>query len=313
MIQPIVKLVSRYAKPTLYNEGAELAVPCPYHEHGRDPGKKLWINVNKRVWICYKCDEKGTFRQLLRKFREVKPQAFADLSPEALDALSEPTEAPTGPVEHPGYTAKLPTEFEPLWGRVSDTWGLKALKYLRGRGLEDSTIELYRIGFCKYGEYAYRVIVPTYEEGRLVYWLGRDFTGKQEKKVMNPSKTLCGVGSKEWVFNLNVAMDYRDLVICEGVFDAIATGLRAVALFGKHASEIQLSKIRRIPFRSVTMLLDADAARDAEKLADTFLRLPSVVPCPEVRIATLPLGDPNSVPLEIVSKALLDARVIVGI
>ena len=226
MIPPIVKFISRYAKPAFYNEGRELAVPCPYHDRGRDPGKKLWVNVQKRVFICYKCDEKGSFRKLLAKFREVKPQAFADVPQDVLDALSTPMEAPQGPIEHPGYTATLPDEFEPLWGKEpTDPVGKKALKYLTGRHLDADTIEIYRLGYCKYGEYAYRIIIPTYEEGRLVYWLGRDFTGKQDLKVKNPSKAHAGVGSKEWLFNMNLAEDFRHLVICEGVFDAMAAGL----------------------------------------------------------------------------------------
>lgn len=306
-IPPFVRLLEKYSPTTRYSGGKELAIRCPFHGGAT---QNLWLNLEKLVFICYRCDERGSLRYLLAKVRERNATLFANVSLD--DLLTEKAKPQEVPQEHPGFEIKLPPGFDPLWGESysGHPYRKKAIDYLHKRGLTNDLIELYRIGWCSYGPYAWRVIVPTYEDQRLVYWLARDFTNKQDLKVKNPPKSSNTVGAKEWVFNLNIAEAYPDIVVCEGVFDAIAAGFNAVALFGKTASEIQVKKIRNKNFKTITILLDADAHREGYKLARAFTTSLPSKQRPTVRFASLPTGDPNSVPYQTVKETLERATVV---
>jgi hypothetical protein len=60
-----------------------------------------------------------------------------------------------------------------------------AAAYLLGRGFGESVMDKYRLCFCTDGDYGYRIIIPIYFKGKLVSYLGRDFTGRQEPRYKN--------------------------------------------------------------------------------------------------------------------------------
>ena len=82
--------------------------------------------------------------------------------------------------------------------------------------------------------YKHKVIVPSYDEyGMLNYFVGRSFYDSSFKhKNPNVSKDVVG-------FEMFINWDLP-IVICEGVFDAMAIRMNSIPLFGKSPqSELQ--------------------------------------------------------------------------
>jgi Toprim-like len=60
------------------------------------------------------------------------------------------------------------------------------------------------------------IFIPFYENGRIVYFITRDFTQKSNQRYKNPN----GVDSKQYVYNIDKFKD--TIFIFEGVMDAIS-------------------------------------------------------------------------------------------
>ena len=116
------------------------------------------------------------------------------------------------------------------------------------------------------GRYANRIIVPSFNEGGdLNYFVARSF-------FSDPHKYLNPPVSKDVVFNeLYLEWD-TDLVITEGIFDAIVAGPNAVPLLGStlHPNSKLFMKIVHND-TPVFLALDPDADKKEERIIKLFL------------------------------------------
>ena len=89
---------------------------------------------------------------------------------------------------------KLPEEFKPLWNGGDSIVKRHALSYLYKRGIDDSDILKYNIGYCDEGLYSNRIIIPSYDsDGQLNFFVGRDFYNSKLKYRNSPtSKDIIG-------------------------------------------------------------------------------------------------------------------------
>ena len=214
-----------------YSNGGELLFHCPKCKHHR---KKLSINIQKNVFKCWVCNYSGRkISTLLKRYASRQTLSQWQSYEDSVDLSKYDEIFLTGQkkkVDHCSPpTLSLPNGFKPLFGRKS---GLtkKALDYLGSRGVSYSDIAKWKMGFCDYGEYSARIIVPSFDhEGNLNYYVARDFS-ECSYKYKNPNI------SKDIIFNdLNIDWS-RDIVLVEGVFDAIKCD-NAIPLLGSTLSE----------------------------------------------------------------------------
>jgi len=85
------------------------------------------------------------------------------------------------------------------------------------------------------------------------WWQGRLIVPGEPKYISPPWPK----GDSLW--NAHALKRYKEVVICEGVFSAIAVGDNAIALCGKTINEEQAKRVARNSPDIVTVLLDADA------------------------------------------------------
>ena len=124
----------------------------------------------------------------------------------------------------------------------------------------------WKIGFCKDGEYAGRVIIPSFNvSGYANYYVARSY-GFEWPKYKNPP------ASRDIIFNeLYVNWD-EDIVIVEGVFDAIKAG-NAIPLLGSTLRENSaLFQAIVKNGRRVFLALDEDASKKARSIARLLLK-----------------------------------------
>ena len=141
-----------------------------------------------------------------------------------------------------------------------------ALNYLKRRGVTEADILYWKMGYCMEGRYAKRVIVPSFDvNGDLNYFIARAFSS-DPRKYLNPP---C---SKDVVFNeLYLEWD-TDLIITEGVFDAIVAGPNAVPILGstlRPNSKLFMKIVQNDT--PVFLALDPDAVKKEQRIIKMFL------------------------------------------
>jgi len=169
----------------------------------------------------------------------------------------------------------------------------RIVDYMLGRGITWETARKYEIGYCLGGEYMWRLIIPIRMFGKLVCYQGRDITGIAERKYKNPT----GSEFSRYIFNYDRALGNDEVVLVEGMFDAIAVGEHCVATFGKKISEEQKQLILKSGWQRVSIMFDADATKEDVKYVTDLARF---IP---TRLVLLPKGlDPDEMEPEFLQR-----------
>ena len=246
------------------DRGSEILFHCPKCNHHKS---KLSVNIVKNVFKCWICDYRGrSIRRLIRSFGSYTQlqkwdQIFGREDLERFDDLF----AERG-VERNDQTVDLPEEFVSLCHSNVPKTGIYARNYLKSRGITDEQIVKWKIGYCFSGEYRNRIIVPSFnDDGNVSYFVARSYSG-DTYKYKNPR------ASKNIVFNELYVNWNEDLILVEGVFDAINAG-NSVPILGS-TLRTDSSLIKKIVFNDtpVYIALDPDAAEKERKVIKTLLK-----------------------------------------
>ncbi len=118
-----------------------------------------------------------------------------------------------------------------------------------------------------YDPISHRVIVPVYEEGKLVQYVGRLLWSYHA--FANEKRYKYGSGSSigKYLLGWGEAKRWEKLVLVENTFNAIwlRDKLYCSTNFGSHLSTEQIDKIEKSKVKSVVLLWDAGAEARAEK------------------------------------------------
>ena len=256
----------RILKRTLgssYKSGDEILFACPKCKHHK---KKLSVNIELDKFKCWVCEYAGrSVRSLIRSYGNSQLLNEWDALGDApVDICSFDNLFDTK-MEEVGEKVCLPVEFETLTGKTTST-ASPAKKYLFDRGITQQDIVRWKIGYCPYGEFEGRVLVPSFSfEGELNYFVARSYNGNW-KKYMNPPV------SRDIVFNeLMVEWD-SDIVVVEGVFDAIIAGSNSIPLLGSQLREQSKLFQKIINHGSrVLLALDPDVEKKSAKMIKKML------------------------------------------
>jgi len=238
------------------------AYHCPFCHHHKP---KLEVNLTenregKNPWHCWACDMRGTtiynlFKQLkadVSKFTELKSLVVTSKSIKETQIVS---------------SVALPNEYISLYN--VDTSGIMArhaLAYLKNRHVSKHDIIKYNIGYCKEGLYKNMIIIPTYDaDGRLNYFTARSFEKEPYIKYRNPSASR-DVVPNEHLINWNIP-----IILCEGLFDAMAIKRNAIPLLGKNIQSSLMKKIVTSVVDKIYIALDRDAIKQALKFCERLM------------------------------------------
>ena len=238
------------------------AYHCPFCHHHKP---KLEVNLTenregKNPWHCWACNMRGTtiynlFKQLkveAGKFTELKSLVKTSKSIKETQVIN---------------SVSLPDEYISLIdNKTSDIKARHALAYLKRRNVNLHDIVKYNIGYCDKGLYANMIIIPTYDkDGRLNYFTARSFEKEPYVKYRNPSASR-DIIPNEHLINWNIP-----IVICEGLFDAIAIKRNAIPLLGKNIQSNLMKRIVTSVVDKIYIALDKDAIKQALRFCENLM------------------------------------------
>ena len=247
-----------------YRSNDEYLFACPYCKHHK---KKLSINIEKNLYKCWICESTGRdIRRLVRRFGDFNQlQAWDKLTNRININEFDDLFTENAAKRIDSQLIVLPSGFISLNNEASLS-ATPALNYLKKRGILDKDTLYWKIGYCMDGRYANRIIVPSFDDnGDLNYFVARSFASNL-RKYLNPPV------SKDVVFNeLYLEWD-TDLVITEGIFDAIIAGPNAVPLLGstlRPNSKLFMKIVQNDT--PVFLALDPDADKKEKRIIKLFL------------------------------------------
>lgn len=285
----------------------EFVVCCPFCNDRR---WRFGINVAKQLAHCFNCDERLSPSRLqeLLGLREVFDATDFDVLEAELEALGE-SEFSEGFPDRPRADPTLLRGL--LFSDVDESSDLyyttiKQLtwQHLESRGFDpDKVAADYRLMAPSPETFKNpRVILPIYENGAAVFYQARSLDQGQPK-YLNPRKEALQ-GKANYVFNLDRVDPASEVLICEGIFSAIAAGPQAVAVLGKTISLTQLFKLLSRGVDRATILFDPGAELQAFE-ASNLLR-----GALDVKVAFLESGDPNEVDPDYLAAVVQSAQPI---
>jgi len=247
-----------------YRSNDEHLFACPYCKHHK---KKLSINIEKNLYKCWICESTGRdIRRLVRRFGDFNQlQEWDKLTNRININEFDDLFAETATKRMDSQLIALPSGFISLNNETSLS-ATPALNYLKKRGILDKDTLYWKMGYCMDGRYANRIIIPSFDDnGDLNYFVARSF-------VSNLCKYLNPPVSKDVVFNeLYLEWD-TDLIITEGIFDAIIAGPNAVPLLGSTLRPNSKLFIKIVQNDTpVFLALDPDADKKEKRIIKLFL------------------------------------------
>ena len=242
----------------VYDTKLQYGYNCPECGVGLRKGN-LEVSLEKHLFHCWGCGDMNNMKGPLGKLIDI----YGDKKQKKVYDLVKPEELKLVDIKKPklrlpeGYTtfADSNPRFIPH---------IEAYRYLKSRGITDEIIEKYKIGYTVTGEFAYRIIVPSYNsEGVLNYFIARDWV-QNKIKYKNPTAE-----KNQIIFNEGLIDWNKDIYICEGVFDSFFLD-NPLVMLGKKMSELIFNTIYNKANGNIIICLDEDAWTDALKLYHTL-------------------------------------------
>jgi hypothetical protein len=289
-------LVGTFGKTKNDKNNDQIQVNCPhcaklYNNYEPDNKYNLEINLQKRVYKCWKCEISGPVVKLLKYY---STKDVYNIYLENFDEIDFKFQVDESEDEIYKQVI-LPKEFIPISEIDKDLPShLEAYNYLKyTRKISDKIISDLNIGFCDEGYYKNRIIIPSYDKfGKLNYFIARSYVNDKIPYIKPKI-------SQDIIFNEN-RLDWNSTVyVVEGAFDYISIPINTLCLLGKTFIPYVFEKV--IKYKPpMVFILDPDAIKQTIKYISLFknmsineikfVELPQDSDIDELRVK---LGDAN--------------------
>ena len=243
-----------------YGSKGQISFDCPVcaEEKGLETGDgkgNLEINYSRHVYKCWACSEtNGTHGPLGKLFDK-----YGTKKQKKVYELIKPEELKKEEVWRPKL--RLPEGFI----KFSDSNPIfiphrEAMNYLTSRGITNEIIERFGIGYTVKGDFAFRIVVPSYnKEGQLNYFVARAWANKK-MKYKNPA-----VPKDEIIFNESLINWEKDVYLVEGAFDSFFLE-NSIVMLGKVMSKLLFETLYNNAKGNIIICTDGDAWENGLKL-----------------------------------------------
>lgn len=243
-----------------YETKGQISFDCPVcaREKGLDKGDgkgNLEINYFRHVYKCWACSDtdgtQGPLGKLFDQFGTKKQKkVYTLIKPEETKLLDKIVKKLRLPEGFKTFEESNP-RFIPH---------IEAKKYLSSRGIDDNIIKKYNIGYTVDGDFAYRIIVPSYDsENNLNYFIARSWVPRK-MKYKNPTAEKDKI-----IFNEHLINWEKDVYLVEGVFDGFFLE-NSIPMLGKKISSLLFETLYNKAKSKIIICTDGDAWQDGLKI-----------------------------------------------
>lgn len=215
---------------------------------------KLYFNVRKQVGVCHSAGCEWHDKVFLDDLIEV-----FGFSPSQHGEWEDAPEIAQKEVVLPGYPVLIRAA-----GRELMTYSEPALKYLRGRGIDDQVTLNW--GLTCDGE---RIFVPIRDvDNNLRNYNSRLLPGYEGKKYLY----CVGAKTSHYILGWGECRDWEDLALVENTFVSLAYRgqMHCSTTFGSSVSDVQADLIAESGIRRVAILWDENAEAGADRALKKF-------------------------------------------
>jgi len=241
---------------TIWKEGDNVSdgwigIKCVFCD---DHFNHLGINLNKKNYSCYICNETGDAIDLVKAIED----ASFSVAKRRLEQYQE------GIVlkqrkrrRNRHFKSLLPENFQPI-ERGKETPLVK--QYMKRRGFDLSICQQYKLGYVASGRYKLRLIAPVFLDHEVVSFQAADMTGKASVPYLDCPEDRAIIPNKHLLYGIDDIGD--QIILVEGITDKWRVGRDAVAIFTKNmtAEQYQLL-VQKGKGKVLKILLDSDASK----------------------------------------------------
>lgn len=259
---------------------------------------RMGFNISENYVNDFKLSESWDLAKFIAEYQEVS-EAHANKILMSLfmklkkSGLKFTTSGPKkiDPVDLPEVT-NMPPVIDFNESTLRDQFGRKAVRFLIHKGFELKHIQKFKLKYVNmkecwvcFGEgerdgekcgnckgsgknfYYGRIIIPSYENGKLVYYQGRDFLGFSTLRYMNPP-----LGRIQVVYFYDQLKENDRVFICEGPTDAMTLyDYSATCLMSNRISQPQILKILRKKPKQIVFVPDYDEKESTREVVQKSL------------------------------------------
>jgi len=284
----IIRVIKGIFGEVKSSSSSQLQVNCPSCQEREGlpyPDNKfnLEINLNKKKFRCWKCDDpkfSGSLGYLIRtKGSEDDYTIFKDYASIYSDSF-EFEEKEEKPVFLPKHFILFKDILDFLPSHI------EAYKYMvEERKISYDLLLKFKIGFCVEGHYSNRIIIPSYNSnGILNYFVARSYKKDIKPKYKNPE-----AHKEKIIFNeSNINWD-STVYLVEGGFELLTLPINTIPLLGKDLSN-KLVNILKVKKPYIVLIFDPDAFNN---MIDAFEILYHIYHEESYKVRLIELNDKN--------------------
>jgi DNA primase len=257
--QTIENFVKKYVKDYKILTNGEIAVNSPFVG---DTTYDLHINVEKQCWHDWESGEGGNLVKLVEEICHVDEKEASLILLECAGNNKLEIYIPTIKNNN-NYTikeiSKPPFSFSFSENNKNLYYKNKAIEFLRKKSVTYIIAKKYNLMWTERSRvfdlnFNYRIIIPTYENSKLVYFQARYYKGETNIPYLNIPAT---VQPKRYILPFfDLLKPNEPLFISEGCWEAIQYG--GTYMLGPVISQEQAVKIRKLNPKDIYLIPDND-------------------------------------------------------
>lgn len=231
----------------------------------------LYIQPNKGVFYDHKTQHKGTVFSFIAEYLQIPTNRVIQVLVRDYGAGAEFNYKPEDYIPK-AKNLELPPGLHFFSEGGTGPIHNQAYNYLLRRRIPEENIRELGYIYDPQSEYDKSIFIPFVEDGSIVYFITRDFTGRKIKRYKNP----LGIDSKQFVFNLDKIKD--ELFIFEGVMNALSLqGQVGTAMLSAEIGQRQIDKIIDKTPQRIIFVPDNDDTGE-QTLSRNIFRLSDKIP-----------------------------------
>lgn len=152
----------------------------------------------------------------------------------------------------------------------------RARAYLKGRNFDLNMLDRRGIMYCEgdndnlADNYFGYLIIPFYREGKLIYFIARDFIDNFIR-FKNPPKSKFGIGKEEVLFNEDALTKHDKVYLMEGWACALTIGEKGMSYQGAGLGVTQTNILLKSKVKEIILIPDAGYYQNGLKSIKPFI------------------------------------------